>query len=281
MGEVTAEQVEKFLDSNIMFAKRYYNLRYRAKVISDLLGAKEAAVDFSNYHSLSSVEESEIIFDLLRDFQENLQMERCIFNVMKKLCFLLRADRMSLFMYRARNGIAELATRLFNVHKDAVLEECLVVPDSEIVFPLDMGVVGHVAHSKKVTNVLNTEEDEHFCDFVDTLTEYQTKNILASPIMNGKDVVAIIMAVNKVDGPHFTKTDEEILLKYLNFANLIMKVYHLSYLHNCETRRGQEFFDVWPVLMGEAPPYSGPRTPDGRDNFAMAVFLALSKPLVL
>ncbi|XP_026937409.1 rod cGMP-specific 3',5'-cyclic phosphodiesterase subunit alpha isoform X2 [Sagmatias obliquidens] len=315
MGEVTAEEVEKFLDSNVGFAKKYYNLRYRAKVISDLLGPREAAVDFSNYHSLSSVEESEIIFDLLRDFQENLQAEKCIFNVMKKLCFLLQADRISLFMYRARNGIAELATRLFNVHKDAVLEECLVVPDSEIVFPLDMGVVGHVALSKKIVNVPNTEEDEHFCDFVDTLTEYQTKNILASPIMNGKDVVAIIMAVNKVDGPHFTKRDEEILLKYLNFANIIMKVFHLSYLHNCETRRGQillwsgskvfeeltdierqfhkalytvraflncdrysvglldmtkqkEFFDVWPVLMGEAPPYSGPRTPDGREiNF--------------
>lgn len=158
MGEVTAEEVEKFLDSNVGFAKKYYNLRYRAKVISDLLGPREAAVDFSNYHSLSSVEESEIIFDLLRDFQENLQAEKCIFNVMKKLCFLLQADHMSLFMYRARNGIAELATRLFNVHKDAVLEECLVVPDSEIVFPLDMGVVGHVALSKKIVNVPNTEE---------------------------------------------------------------------------------------------------------------------------
>ncbi|ERE85215.1 rod cGMP-specific 3',5'-cyclic phosphodiesterase subunit alpha [Cricetulus griseus] len=239
MGEVTAEEVEKFLDSNIGFAKQYYDFHYRGKVISDLLGAKEAAVDFSNYHTVNSVEESEIIFDLLRDFQENLQAEKCTFNVMKKLCFLLRADRMSLFMYRTRNGIAELATRLFNVHKDAVLEDCLVMPDSEIVFPLDMGVVGHVAHSKKIANVPNTEEDEHFCDFVDELTEYQTKNILASPIMNGKDVVAIIMAVNKVDGPHFTKTDEEILLKYLNFVNLIMKVFHLSYLHNCETRRGQ------------------------------------------
>nr|XP_021520657.1 rod cGMP-specific 3',5'-cyclic phosphodiesterase subunit alpha [Aotus nancymaae] len=315
MGEVTAEEVEKFLDSNIGFAKQYYSLHYRAKVISDLLGAKEAAVDFSNYHSPSTVEESEIIFDLLRDFQENLQTEKCIFNVMKKLCFLLQADRMSLFMYRTRNGIAELATRIFNVHKDAVLEDCLVMPDQEIVFPLDMGVVGHVAHSKKIANVPNTEEDEHFCDFVDILTEYKTKNILASPIMNGKDVVAIIMAVNKVDGSYFTKRDEEILLKYLNFANLIMKVYHLSYLHNCETRRGQillwsgskvfeeltdierqfhkalytvraflncdrysvglldmakqkEFFDVWPVLMGEVPPYSGPRTPDGREiNF--------------
>lgn len=158
MGEVTAEEVEKFLDSNIGFAKQYYNFHYRGKVVSDLLGAKEAAVDFSNYHDVNRVEESEIIFDLLRDFQENLQAEKCTFNVMKKLCFLLRADRMSLFMYRTRNGIAELATRLFNVHKDAVLEDCLVMPDSEIVFPLDMGVVGHVAHSKKIANVPNTEE---------------------------------------------------------------------------------------------------------------------------
>lgn len=158
MGEVTAEEVERFLDSNVSFAKQYYNLRFRAKLISELLGAKEAAVDFSSYHSLSSVEESEIIFDLLRDFQENLQAEKCVFNIMKKMCFLLQADRMSLFMYRVRNGIAELATRLFNVHKDAVLEDCLVMPDSEIVFPLDMGVVGYVAHSKKMANVYNTEE---------------------------------------------------------------------------------------------------------------------------
>lgn len=158
MAEVTVEEVEKFLDSNIGFAKQYCDLHFRAQVLSDLLGAKEPAVDLSNYHTLSSVEESEIIFDLLRDFQENLQVEKCTFNVMKKLCFLLQADRMSLFMYRTRNGVAELATRLFNVHKDAVLEDCLVVPDSEIVFPLDMGVVGHVAHSKKLVNVPNTEE---------------------------------------------------------------------------------------------------------------------------
>uniref|UniRef100_A0A8C0M458 Phosphodiesterase n=1 Tax=Canis lupus familiaris TaxID=9615 RepID=A0A8C0M458_CANLF len=234
MGEVTAEQVEKFLDSNIIFAKQYYNLRYRAKVISDMLGAKEAAVDFSNYHSLSSVEESEIIFDLLRDFQENLQAERCIFNVMKKLCFLLQADRMSLFMYRVRNGIAELATRLFNVHKDAVLEECLVAPDSEIVFPLDMGVVGHVAHSKKIANVVNTEE------------------IL---LWSGSKVFEELTDIER----QFHKA------LYTVRAFLNCDRYSVGLL---DMTKQKEFFDVWPVLMGEAPPYSGPRTPDGREiNF--------------
>lgn len=33
--------------------------------------------------------------------------------------------------------------------------------------------------------------------------------------------------------------DFQLFLKYLNFASLNLKIYHLSYLHNCETRRGQ------------------------------------------
>ncbi|MGH0165614.1 UNVERIFIED_CONTAM: hypothetical protein FKN15_049253 [Acipenser sinensis] len=299
---INSVDAEKFLDNNPAFAKEYYDSKFRPAVIRSLLGMKEVAVDFSSFHDLSSVEESEILFDLIRDLQENLQMERSIFNLMQKLSFLLRSDRMSLFLYRMRNGTAELATRLFNVHKDAVLEECLVQPDSEIVYPLDTGIVGHVATTKKTINVADVTQ----------LTECTTKSILATPILNGKDVVGVLMAINKIGAPHFTKQDEEVLMKYLNFANLILRVFHLSYLHNCETRRGQmllwsaskvfeemtdierqfhkalytvraflncdrysvglldmtktkEFFDLWPVLMGEVPPYDGPKTPDGRE----------------
>ncbi|KAG7464997.1 hypothetical protein MATL_G00171540 [Megalops atlanticus] len=212
MAAVDKDVAEKFLDSNPAFAKEYFDSKFRPKLISELLGNKKSEVDITNFHNLSSVEESEIMFDLVRDLQENLQMERAIFNLMRHLCFMMRADRMSLFMYRMRNGTAELATRLFNVHKDATLEDCLVPPDSEIVYPLDMGIVGHVATTKKTVNVPDVTQDSHFSDFVDNLTEYQTKNVLATPIMNGKDMVAVLMAVNKVGEPHFSKTDEEVLL---------------------------------------------------------------------
>ncbi|XP_034038214.1 rod cGMP-specific 3',5'-cyclic phosphodiesterase subunit alpha [Thalassophryne amazonica] len=313
---VDAATAEQFLEAHPEFAKQYYDINFRPKVISDMLDSnRNTAVDISKFHDLTAVEESEIMFDLVRDIQDNLQMERSIFKLMKHLSFMMRADRMSLFMYRQRNGVAELASRLFNIHKDAVFDECLVQPDSEIVYPLDMGIVGHVATSKKMVNIPNVNESPYFSNFVDELTEYQTKNLLAVPIMNGKDMVAVMMAVNKVDGPSFTGKDEETLNKYLNFANLILRVFHLSYLHNCETRRGQvllwsaskvfeeltdierqfhkalytvraflncdrysvglldmtktkEFFDMWPVLMGEVPPYDGPKTPDGREiNF--------------
>lgn len=45
---------------------------------------------------------------------------------------------------------------------------------------------------------------------MDELTEYETKNVLAVPIMNGKDMVAVMMAINKLDGPRFTAKDEEV-----------------------------------------------------------------------
>lgn len=34
-----------------------------------------------------------------------------------------------------------------------MFDECLVAPDSEIVYPLDMGIVGHVASTKKMVNI--------------------------------------------------------------------------------------------------------------------------------
>ncbi|TKS72783.1 Rod cGMP-specific 3',5'-cyclic phosphodiesterase subunit alpha [Collichthys lucidus] len=310
---VDAATAEQFLDANPQFAKQYYDNNFRPKVIADLLdNNRKTAVDVSKFHDLSTVEESEILFDLVRDIQDNLHMEKSLFNLMKHLSFMMRAERMSLFMYRQRNGVAEMATRLFNVNKDAVFDDCLVQPDSEIVYPLDIGIVGHVASSKKMVNIPDVSESPHFSDFVDELTETKTNNVLAIPIMNGKDMVAVMMAINKLDGPRFTTKDEETLNKYLNFANLILRVFHLSYLHNCETRRGQvllwsaskvfeeltdierqfhkalytvraflncdrysvglldmtktkEFFDLWPILMGEVPPYDGPKTPDGRE----------------
>lgn len=55
-------------------------------------------------------------------------------------------------------------SRLFNVHKDAVFDDCLVPPDSEIVYPLDMGIVGHVASTKKMVNIPDVSGvNAHYC----------------------------------------------------------------------------------------------------------------------
>uniref|UniRef100_A0AAX7USJ2 Phosphodiesterase n=1 Tax=Astatotilapia calliptera TaxID=8154 RepID=A0AAX7USJ2_ASTCA len=261
---VQKEDVEKFLNGNPDFAKKYF--------------AKKM-----NTSTISKIEESKIMYDLIKDMQENINMEKVVFKILRRVSALLHADRCSLFMYRQRNGVGELATRLFNVSKDSEFDDCIVPPDSEIVYPLDMGIVGNVALTKKSVNVKN-----HFSSFVDELTDYETRNILATPILNGKDMVAVVMAVNKTTGPHFSAEDEdvntEILLQCYTsnkvFEELtdIERQFHKAlytvraYL-NCDRysvglldmTKEKEFFDIWPVLMGEQAPYSGPVTPDGRE----------------
>lgn len=236
---VTKDDAEKFLDSNPVFAKEYFDAKFRPKIVCDLLGTRTSKLDTKTYHDLSLIEESEVLFDLVRDFQLDLNAEKCTFNLMKNLTFMLRADKMSLFMYRQRNGIAEVAARLFNVAKDSVFVDCIVNPQSEIVYPLDTGIVGLVATNKRMINVPDVPKHPNFSNFVDDLMDYKTQTILAVPIMNGKDVVAVMMAVNKIGGPEFTKKDEEILTKYLDFANLVLRVTHIAYMHDCEYRRGQ------------------------------------------
>ncbi|NXW38031.1 PDE6B phosphodiesterase, partial [Phaetusa simplex] len=216
---ISEDDVEKFLDGNPAFAKQYFEKKLRTESWD------------SN--------ESEILFELIQDMQESINMEKVVFKTLRRIRSLIHADRCSLFMYRQRNGTPELATRLFNIQEGSTLEECLVSPDCEIVYPLDLGIVGYVAQTKKTMNIKDVSQCPQFSPFVDELTDYTTKSILATPILNGKDLVAVISAINKLNGPHFTSSDETLFLKYLNFASLNLKIYHLSYLHNCETRRGQ------------------------------------------
>lgn len=58
-------------------------------------------------------------------------------------------------------------------------------------------------------------QNQHFSSFVDELTEYTTRSVLATPIMNGKDMVAVIMALNKTTAPHFTAEDEDVSNRHL------------------------------------------------------------------
>lgn len=156
------EQVRRYLDQNPGFADKYFG-----KTLSPEHAARACEGDedqdglpagSASFRELCQVRESEALFELVRDMQENVNMERVLFKVLRRLGPLLRADCCSLFLYRQRNGVAELATRLFGVRPGRVLEDCLVPPDSEIVFPLDIGVVGHVAQTKKMVNVQDVRE---------------------------------------------------------------------------------------------------------------------------
>ncbi|XP_041066384.1 cone cGMP-specific 3',5'-cyclic phosphodiesterase subunit alpha' isoform X1 [Carcharodon carcharias] len=316
MGDTSKEAVEKYLENNPQFAKEYFNRKLRPETIGAIFrDAKAELKDGASFKDLCKLEESDIVFELVKEMQDDCNVEKQMHKVLQRIVTLVNADRGSMFIFRSRNGIAEMATRLFNVTRDSSFENNLVSPQSEIVFPLDVGLVGWTARTKKVQNVPNVMKDAHFSEFVDKQTGYTTLNMLAAPVVQGKEVLAVLIVINKIGEPHFTTEDQEVFTEYLNFASLALRYSHISYLYNVELRRSQillwsankvfeeltdierqfhkamytvriylnverysvalldmtkqkEFFDEWPILMGEVPPYKGPKTPDGREiNF--------------
>ncbi|XP_053306946.1 cone cGMP-specific 3',5'-cyclic phosphodiesterase subunit alpha' [Spea bombifrons] len=316
MGEMKKEDVEKYLEDNPQFAKEYFDRKLRSETVGTSLNNKHLKVDHGvSFKDMTELEEADVLLELVTEIQDCTNMEKTVHKLLQRLAFLLKADCCSMFTYRSRNGVPELATRLFNVTNTSRFEENLVLPESEIVFPLDIGIVGWVAHTKKTFNVPDVKKNTHFSDFADKQTGYTTNNLLATPILQGKEVLAVIMAVNKQNEPAFSKADEEVFMKYLNFVSLALKHHHITYLHNVESRKSQiltwsankvfeeltdierqfhkalytvrvylncerysvalldmtkekEFYEEWPIRMGEVPPYKGPKTPDGREvNF--------------
>lgn len=67
-------------------------------------------------------------------------------------------DRCSMFICRVRNGIFEVVFKLFDVIAIFKFEDNLVVFDREVVFLLDIGIVGWAVYTKKVFNVLDVKK---------------------------------------------------------------------------------------------------------------------------
>uniref|UniRef100_A0A672RN33 Phosphodiesterase n=1 Tax=Sinocyclocheilus grahami TaxID=75366 RepID=A0A672RN33_SINGR len=303
------DSVEKYLENNPQFAKEYFDKKVRSEAITAAFAEKLDIKDPASFKDVSHIQEANIIFDMIKEMHSQPIMEKAMHKVLQRICLLLNADRCSYFLSRARNGIPELATCLFDVTPTSKYEANVVNPQSEIVFPSDMGIVGQIVTTKKTAN------NPRFSDFVDKQTGYTTKNILAAPLMNGKDPLGVVMAINKVGGNEFSKADEDLFTKYITFATVIALQHYTSYMYNVESRRSQvlqwtaskvfeeltdierqfhkalytvrtylqcerysvglldmtkekEFYDEWPIKLGDVEPYKGPKTPDGREiNF--------------
>ncbi|KAA8581550.1 hypothetical protein FQN60_003131 [Etheostoma spectabile] len=306
------DSVEKYLENNPQFAKEYFDKKMRAEALSAAFSATVDVKDTASFKDINSVQESAIIFELVQELQKQGDMEESLHKVLQRVALILQADRVSFYSCRSRNGIPELASCLFDVTPTSKFEVNRVHPQAEIVFPLDMGIVGFTAHSKKPQNVPDVSKNQKFSDFVDKQTGYKTKCMLTFPLVTDKECLGVCMALNKIGADAFNDQDELLFHKYMNFAQVIALQHYTNYMFNVESRRSQvllwsaskvfeeltdierqfhkalytvriylncerysvglldmtkekEFYDEWPVKLGDVEPYKGPKTPDGRE----------------
>ncbi|XP_039894904.1 cone cGMP-specific 3',5'-cyclic phosphodiesterase subunit alpha' [Simochromis diagramma] len=309
------DSVEKYLENNPQFAKEYFDKKLRAEALTAAFSANVDIKDTASFKDVNAVQESAIIFELVKELQKPENMEQALHKVLQRVALIIQADRLSYYVCRGRNGTLELATSLFDVTPTSKYEANLVDPQTEIVFPLEIGVVGFTATSKKTQNVPDVSKNPKFSDFVDKQTGYKTKSMMTFPLMAEKECLGVVMALNKIGAEHFTPEDEALFHKYMNFAQVVALQHYTAYMWNVESRRSQvllwsaskvfeeltdierqfhkalytvrtylqcerysvglldmtkekEFYDEWPVKLGDVEPYKGPKTPDGREvNF--------------
>lgn len=71
------------------------------------------------------------------------------------------------------------------------------------------GIVGWVAEHGEAVNVRRVEGDARFSAAVDSQTGYQTRSILAVPLISGNKVIGVLEFVNKLAG-YFNERDREM-----------------------------------------------------------------------
>lgn len=125
-----------------------------------------------------------------------------------KIGQILQADRTTIFIVDEENQ--ELWSKIAQGEGEKVVE---------IRIPMNKGIAGYVAETKKTLNIPNAYDDPRFNRATDEETGYRTKNILCMPIFsNDVKVVAVVQLLNKIGGDRFTLQDEK---EFESFARSI------------------------------------------------------------
>ncbi|CAG9827483.1 unnamed protein product [Diabrotica balteata] len=211
-------------------------------------------------HELRQMDEKDLIFELVKDICNELEIRSLCHKILQNVCMLLNADRGSLFLVEGDKTSCQvdsghyrdrcLVSKLFDVCSKSTLVD--IEKKEEIKIPLGTGIVGYVAQSGEPVNIPDAYQDKRFNQEVDNRTGYRTKSLLCMPIKdtNG-DVIGVAQVINKVGEQPFTKTDEEVFSKYLQFCGIGLRNAHLYEKSQLEIKRNQVLLDLARMIFQE------------------------------
>ncbi len=81
----------------------------------------------------------------------------------------------------------------------------------EIRLKLGQGIAGTAAAARESVNVADVTTDARFYAAADERSNFQTRNLLAVPLIDRDLLIGVIEVVNKIDGPHFTDMDLHVM----------------------------------------------------------------------
>ena len=111
----------------------------------------------------------------------------------------------------------------------------------EKMFPSDQGLAGSVLQGQRSEVVNDVYNDPRFYDRIDSMTGFQTRNMIAIPLIAKEEPIGVLEILNKTGGP-FTELDHLLLLpvaEEIAFAIRNAKLFEYVVNSYCKMRQGQ------------------------------------------
>jgi len=109
-------------------------------------------------------------------------------------------------------------------------------------FPADKGIAGRALRERKTILVNDVQSSPDFYGSIDKDHGFQTKSILAAPLISGDETVGVINAINKIGKDGFDEEDKRLLTAIADEVALAIKNAKLfDYVVDsyCKIRQGQ------------------------------------------
>ncbi|XP_058450116.1 dual 3',5'-cyclic-AMP and -GMP phosphodiesterase 11-like isoform X3 [Malaya genurostris] len=207
-------------------------------------------------NELRQLDERELIFELVKDICNELEVRSLCHKILQNVSILLNADRGSLFLVQGKSTCGSdntkkcLVSKLFDVCSSSTLQE--MEQQDEVKVAWGMGIAGHVAESGEPVNIPDAYQDERFNREIDIQTGYRTKALLCMPIKDGSgDVVGVAQVINKQGDQCFTAIDEKVFAAYLQFCGIGLRNAQLYEKSQLEVKRNQVLLDLARMIFEE------------------------------
>jgi len=109
-------------------------------------------------------------------------------------------------------------------------------------FPADQGLAGSVLQSLQSEIINDVPGDPRFYVKVDSESGFQTRNMIAVPLVAGEEQVGVLEVLNKANGGPFTEEERLLLISIaeeIAFAIRNAKVFEYVVNTYCKQRQGQ------------------------------------------
>lgn len=142
------------------------------------------------------------LLNVSQSLSSSLEIEEVLYKAMEHVEKICRAEASSI--WEIDNGKKELFFRIIRGENVGKIKQMRL--------KIGEGIAGYVAKSKKPIMVNDVRKSPYWEDAFDIESSFQSRSILAVPLLIGKRIIGVVELLNKRDGKGFNQRDKESLL---------------------------------------------------------------------